>query len=216
MARFKDFVEANPSADLSDGAAKFAMLDPDGSNAEATLTAVAAAPAFADQYLSQTDAAEQYAPLSSEQIWLPLPGVGVITGGTPAAILFASRWSAIAFDQSTNESWSVTVEMPASWSTATFSILWSQASAGSGNVVWALTLDAAADGETLNASGSGASSTIAAPAQNILKVSALRSNISITPSKLYGLRLARTASDGADTLAADAAVLGILVERVSV
>jgi hypothetical protein len=50
MPAFKDFVEGNPSADLSDGTAKFAMLGPDGENAEATLTAVAAAPAFTSQY----------------------------------------------------------------------------------------------------------------------------------------------------------------------
>lgn len=50
MPAFKDFVEANPTADLSDGTAKFAMIDGDGENAEATLTAVAAAPAFVDTY----------------------------------------------------------------------------------------------------------------------------------------------------------------------
>jgi hypothetical protein len=160
-----------------------------------------------------------YAPLSASQVWIPAATFGV-TENSPALSTVAGRYRCMLFDSASSERVSCTQEVPSTWATMNVSLYWTNFSSGSGNVVWRLFVDTAGDGDTLVATGGAGDSgelTIAAPSQDILKVSSLLSGQAIDASKVLNFRIARigNAVSGNDTLNNDAAMLGLLVTRAS-
>lgn len=151
---------------------------------------------------------------SSADIWVPAKDFTLTSGLPTNAVVGGGRYNALAYDFLTTETAQATVELPGPFSTISVRLYWTNGGAGSGNVVWSMSLDRAGDAETLAASAGGGSSgntAIAAPAQDVLKVSALFTSTAADPSKLLNLRLSRIGGDAADTLGNDAAVLGVLV-----
>jgi hypothetical protein len=145
--------------------------------------------------------------------WVSAGEFGAIAG-TPAFGQVASRWAVMLFDASSTESAAASIAVPAAWTSINVDLYWTNAGAGSGNVVWRLLADRAGNTETLAASAGGGDSTnltIAAPAQEVLKVSSLLSGQATDPTKVLNLRIIRTGGDAADTLANDAALLGVLI-----
>lgn len=148
-------------------------------------------------------------------LWIPATGFTSVAG-SPSASVQASRWPVWLFDQSIQETVGHAYAVPSDWSTADVDLYWSNPGAGSGNVVWTLTLDTAADAGTLNASGTNSGNiTDAAPAQHDLTVLALFSGATVTPGNLLNMRLSRVAGNGSDTLANDASLLGVKLTKAS-
>ncbi len=159
-----------------------------------------------------------YQTLGDSQIFVTAPAFAGIGGSPTFAGIGGGRWAGLVFDAASQEIVAAAIEIPPSWTTLTVELYWTNGGAGSGNVVWALQLDRAGDGETLAASGGGGASgdlTIAAPAQDVLKVSTMVTDQACDQTKLLNLRLIRQAANVADTLGNDAAALGIRLRRTN-
>lgn len=158
-----------------------------------------------------------FAPLTDEQLWIPA-GEFILTGGSAAFAVVAARWGGFAYDATTTETAGAHTEVPGSWATMHVDLYWTNMGAGAGNVLWSMQLDRAADGENLAVTGGGGTlspAAIAAPAQDILKVSRMATSQAVVPAKFLNTRVSRIGGDGTDTLANDAGVLGVLLTRAS-
>lgn len=129
--------------------------------------------------------------------------------------VIGARWPAWLLDASVAENVAAGWRVPAGWTTVHVDVLWSNPSTGTGDVRWSLGLDNAADGGDLAASGSGGAAVAAAPSQAILKVTRIATSVAVTEGNAYNVRLTRDAHIAADTLANDAAVLGVLFTKAS-
>lgn len=151
---------------------------------------------------------------SSDQIFIPADAFSATAGSPAMATVAGGRYRAMHFDAASQETVACCVDLPSHVAAVSVAIFWTNAGAGSGNVVWSISLDRAGDGETLAASAGGGSSgntTIAAPSQDVLKVSTLISSVGADETKLLNIRVTRVAADGSDTLGNDAAVLGVRI-----
>jgi len=91
-------------------------------------------------------------------------------------------------------------------------LVWTNAGAGSGNVVFAIGYLNAADTTNINAADSGAGNfTVAAPAQDVVKETTLAADLPIAANTTMFLRISRIGGDGADTLANDCGVLALVL-----
>lgn len=132
--------------------------------------------------------------------------LGAVGGGTAAGLLFDA-----AADEYVASTW----DCPASWTTVHVDLFWTNAGAGAGNVAWAANLYHPANGATLATSAGGGATIHTAPAQNVLKVSRLLTGQAITAANLANLLLSRRGANGDDTLANDAAAVGVLITKAS-
>lgn len=105
-----------------------------------------------------------------------------------------------------------TFQVPRDWASGaiTFFLHWTNLGAGSGNVVWRIVVKEIADAADINATASETSTdnTIAAPAQDILKIS--QHTVSYTPSAAavhVRINVARIGGDAADSLTNDVGLL---------
>lgn len=121
------------------------------------------------------------------------------------------------FDQTTQEFAVAIAKLPKRWNLGTFTFrpLWTAAS-GSGGVVWAIEALAVGDDDTLDAAyGTAQTSTDTLLSANDLHVGPESSAITAAGTPAAGdillLRVKRVPADAADTLAADAKLLGIVV-----
>jgi hypothetical protein len=200
--RFKTFVEENPTATLADGAAaKFAMIE-DGENVEATLDAVAASDAFAAQY--------------GAVISLTAGAMHSVVGSPSLSSTASFRHSAWLMDQTADEAIAGRVHIPSGWATFNVDVLWANAGAGSGAVVFNTNLVKVAPGATINAAGTSPGTvTATAGAQDVLVRTTVITATATVADALNGLRLYRIGSNVADTVANDIAILAVEFVRVS-
>jgi hypothetical protein len=110
---------------------------------------------------------------------------------------------------------SVAAAIPSTWTTFNIALYWSLATADTGDVRWAVIADRAGVGESLNVSGSNNTVSSTAAGQYILVSAAVWSGVTASPTKLCNFRCQRLGSDGADTLAATASFIGLLLTRAS-
>lgn len=92
-------------------------------------------------------------------------------------------------------------------------LIWTNAGAGSGNVVYAVAYAVISNGETLNQSDvGGAPFTLAAPLQDVQVNSIIPVDITVEPGEMLYIRVSRNGADAADTLTNDVAFLGMILE----
>lgn len=144
-------------------------------------------------------------------------GAMVAVSGSAASFgtVGGGRWSAVLYDSTLDESAAAAFEVPEGWTTVNIHIDWVNAGAGAGDVVWAYVLDSAPTGNTVAATGTTADTTAAAGAQDILQRATLASGASVTPGRLTQVRILRRGSNGSDTLANDAGLLRVVIEKAS-
>lgn len=121
------------------------------------------------------------------------------------------------FDSSTQEFAQFTIALPRNWNngTVTAKFYWTAAS-GSGGVVWEISGGAYSDDDALTvALGTAQTATDTLLAANDLHISPATSAITLagTPadSDFLAFQISRNPSDGSDTLAVDAKLLGIML-----
>ena len=154
-----------------------------------------------------------YVPQTQETIWVPAASFGATVGTPSFSTSGGGRWRSMLFDAAATETAACAVDLPAYIENIRIELFWTNQGAGTGDVAWFLNADGVIAGATLNATGGIGSSgelVIAAPAQDVLKVSSLLS-VAVDPAKLLNLRFSRVGGSASDTLANDAAVLGMMV-----
>jgi hypothetical protein len=139
--------------------------------------------------------------------------LGVVTG-TPTLGTAAGRWRAWLLDQATQERVAGVVRIPSDWTSARLELLWYNAGASSGDVRWATNIDSVAAGATLNTSGPSADVVATAGTQDVLVRTAI-GTFAVTAGNLHGLRIARDAAAGSDTLPNDAGLLAAILTSAS-
>lgn len=156
---------------------------------------------------------------TSEPGWLgaeslhggPFPGYGTPTKSNN------SRWPYWLLDASTQERLGGNLIIPSGWTTVNVDLYWTNPSTDTGDAQWIGFIGAYGDGDStakgLTTITAGLTAT--APAQDTLKVTRLGSGIAITAGSMNNLLLTREATNAADTLANDAAVLGVLISKAS-
>lgn len=140
----------------------------------------------------------------------------VNTGGSPS-LTHISNNPVWLLDASSIERVSAfSPRIPTGWSTVNINLYWTNAGAGSGDVVWLLrTGQAVGDGDTLASPSSGSAATATAPSQNVVEKTVVASGVSVSVGEVVNLYLIRNASDGSDTLGNDAGVLWVEIEKAS-
>lgn len=167
-----------------------------------------------DGRLSEAYLDSQYAPKADvTRLFIPASAYN-FNASSPALTDVATNWTAWLFDSSSIETITTSLVLPDSWTTYDVSIYWTNAGAGSGSVVWYHGGTSAIDGGNLTSGHAETGTTIAAPAQNILKISTVQAGVTASAG-VNNSRLFRFASDGNDTLGNDAAVLGVLFVKAS-
>lgn len=139
--------------------------------------------------------------------------------GSPAyairgANTFYYAWD---FDAASSETVIANVEPPADYVSGaiTIDLSWTNLGGGSGNVVWQAFINATADTGDYNSLGglvSGTAVTVAAPAQNVKKVTTL--TITHTPAaspSSFELAIRRVGGDAGDTLGNDAGLVSVRI-----
>lgn len=156
--------------------------------------------------------------IGKHKLWIPAAAMRPDTtiGAAAADVRITNvQYYALDFDQSSTEAAHFTLSMPSSWDegTVTYIPVWTAAS-GTGDVVWLLQAQSVSNDDAIPASHSGGQSvTDTLIATGDLHRGAESSALTVegTPAAndIVLFRILRFASDGGDTLNADARLLGI-------
>ena len=131
--------------------------------------------------------------------------LGTVGGGRVAAWLL---------DAATSEAVATTFVVPSWWSNnMRATVLWCNAGAGAGNVVFSLNYVTIAPGNTLNTAGTSTGNfTVTAGLQDVQVNSVAPVSLAVTPGQTLYMRMFRIGGDAADTLANDCGFLGLYLE----
>lgn len=169
-----------------------------------------------DPHPQYTTAVELAAAIpSAVPVWIGAGAMGTITGSPSLSGVGGPRYPAWLLDAAVEESVAATWDMPAGWATVHIDLYWTNAGAGSGNVQWDIRCDNVADGGTMSSAGTSAAAAVAAPAQDVLKVTRIHTGLALTSTNLINCRVIRDGANVADTLANDAGVIGVLITKAS-
>jgi hypothetical protein len=140
-------------------------------------------------------------------------------GGSPALGWIGSsnadRTNVYLLDAASIEDVGSQLLLPASWAAFKVTIIWANTTSSTGDVRWTIGYTFAGSGDNSTTQTGSASVTGAAPTTSgPLAYTTVLSSITAVPGKLLILRVRRSASDGLDTLAVDAAIVGVSIERV--
>lgn len=159
-----------------------------------------------------------YPPIAATDRIEVSPVPWVITNGSPASgIATGSAAPYLALDAAAIELVVGIVNIPAYWVTCDIKFRWTNAGAGSGDVVFQAAFDGKAPGESLNAS---AGTTIADPAtagvQWLLMETTVVAGAAVpTDGDTTYLRIGRRGTEAGDTLGNDVGLLSVILERAS-
>jgi hypothetical protein len=136
------------------------------------------------------------------------------TGGTTIGTVGGGRRTAWLLDAAVSEFVATAFYVPTYFSKRLkCTIIWTNAGAGAGNVVYAVSHAAISNGETLNQVDAGGTPfTLAAPLQDIQVNSIVPVNMTVEPGEMLYVRVGRNGADAADTLANDVAFLEMILE----
>lgn len=128
--------------------------------------------------------------------------------GSPAQ---AQRFGFVTWnlDAATDESVVGSVLVPSGVTTAGIYLWWTNPGAGTGDVVWRVDWNVKGDGEDLSTGLSFPTVTATAPSQDVVEVTTIATGLTVTPGDLMALKPYRDADNASDTLANDAAFMGI-------
>lgn len=156
-------------------------------------------------------------------LWEPAGSmIGKITGGADFSTAEIGTAEVIVstydFDPTVNESVQFQIGMPKSWNegTLTFQFHWTQDTAGSGNVIWSIHAMALGDGDDIDGTwGTAITVTDAGGSTDDLFISAETSALTVgntpTENDMVIFEITRNATDGSDTLAQDAKLVGVKI-----
>lgn len=118
------------------------------------------------------------------------------------------------FDASSIEAVAGQILIPTFWGPRVkVTIVWANAGAGSGDVVWNFSTFNGSNGDNLNAVDGGSGDvTITALAQDIQQNTVIASSLPVTPSDILYIKVIRQGTNGADTLPNDCCLLAVIVE----
>lgn len=154
--------------------------------------------------------------MSLPQNWTATRGSPVVSsqgGGT-----VESYYPVMLFDASASETAVTTLFIPPGCQTVAVDLYWTNAGAGSGDVLWTLQqYRGYTDGASLttNDGGPATSALTTAPAKDTLKVTTLKTGVTPGTTRLMRLSLNRSGPDASDTLGNDAAAIALVVRRVT-
>lgn len=169
-----------------------------------------------DEMAASGPFSSRYAPTSGDTVWVGAASMALQTGSPSQSNTV--RFPNWLFDQSVEEIVGYSVYLPQWWSSYHVDLYWTNESLQSGNVRWQLGYGFNGDGESIDGATNsyGATTNIAAPSYRVLKVSRLTSSpISLVTGEILAGFVYRIANNAGDTLAGDAAVLGVLFTRAS-
>jgi hypothetical protein len=134
------------------------------------------------------------------------------TTGTPVMGALSSNIAVMLFDAATTERATVSFRTPDNWRSAIASLYWTDTTAGTGDVVWAMIARESDAGD--NFSGTAIlnqSQTLSVTGGEELDIDAFN-EMDIAKDLVY-FSVQRTGGDGADTLAVDAGLIGLRLRR---
>lgn len=142
-------------------------------------------------------------------LWLAPPEMRAANGApTLAGLDLFPVW---LLDPATEEAVAFSYEAPVDWKSFRVEVWWVNAGAGAGQVVWRLDRRGGVVGQPIGGAAFGAAVGVAAPGQNVLARTVLATDL--PAPTLEGARVVREAANGGDTLANDAAVVGVRLVR---
>lgn len=178
-------------------------------------------PYLADLLVASTGAAASRASLGAAAIpaseWIAAPDLHTQTG-VPSLLMVGGANNGTPgwlMDAATHEAVAGSMVVPEGWATVNVVLLWANAGGGAGDVVWRSDLLMLTVGSTLNAGGAGPNVTATAGTQDILMSTTLRSGFAVTAGGIFHVDVMRLGADAADTLANDAGIIGLLIQRAS-
>lgn len=149
----------------------------------------------------------------------PVPvtaGAMVPINGSPSLGAVGSIHPCWLLDAAATETVSLTTQVPAGWQTFDIVALWTNAGAGTGDVVLDVIHRATALGTALTSGPAQTTTTFAAPTQDVLAVSVLAAAVPVpSASQLLAIRVGRIGTDAADTLANDIGLIEIRLVKAS-
>lgn len=156
------------------------------------------------------------APGAITRIWIPASDFAATQGAPTLDDLTNNVWLAWLLDPGSAEGITTNIFTPADWATMDIDLWWTNAGAGSGNVVWEVRYPVTkGDGETMSGTVTATESTIAAPTQLVIKKSTYFAGVAVDTNEMFTLAVRRIAADGADTLGNDVGVLGVMLRKAS-
>lgn len=140
-------------------------------------------------------------------------------GGSPAlgwvGSSNADRTNVYLLDPASIEDVGCQVMLPASWSAFKVTVIWANTASSAGDVRWTIGYTFAGSGDNSTTQTGTGSATGTAPATSgPLAYTTVLSSVTAVSGKLLILRVRRAATDVLDTLAVDAGLVGVLLERV--
>lgn len=160
----------------------------------------------------------EYVATQGTDLWIPATQFTVDTA-TPAITMVSAGingWPAYAFDAATLEAISVTFLPPTAWATYKASLYWTNMAGGAGNVVWRIDASTRSNAQDLSSGAiTGTQLAVSAPVSPVLKISEIQTGIAVNRANINKVRVVRVATDGGDTLANDAGVIGVLLQKVT-
>lgn len=155
---------------------------------------------------------------SSSQLWVPATTF-VVGGGSPTLGTVGAAgapFEAWLLDSGLSEHVAASFLPPKGWATYDVDLWWTNAGANAGDVHYILYgQPPVGDGDTLAGNTNLGSSTLVAPAEDVVKVSTVVTGRTATDDHLGYLAVLRQGGNAADTLANDAGLLGVMLRKAS-
>lgn len=148
-----------------------------------------------------------------DSIWLGANDFRLISGAPAQSN--TNQFGNFLLDAASDEAVGTIVMLPAAWTTYKATLYWTNGGAGTGDVVWIMQEKAAGDGESMTGVTYTESTTIAAPAAGTMKATVLKASATVSAAKPAKVVVTRDADAVGDTLANDAAFIGLLLEKVT-
>lgn len=141
-----------------------------------------------------------------------------ISGSPVLGLVGGNRRNGWAFDPSSEEIIGTEFFVDPSWGKIRINMYWTNPGAGTGAVVWVANLGQFTVGSSLNAADGISSNvaTVTAPAQDVLTKTTLTPDISLSEGRICFLRIKRVSADAGDTLANDATLMYVQIEKVPI
>lgn len=151
--------------------------------------------------------------VQTSKLWFPATDFEIITGTPTLGVQqLTPVW---LFDASVVEVVGLSVMLPSWWLTASIGFRWANAGAGTGDVAWAFRYDFIAAGQTMGTYTSLFQNAIPAGLVDVVVDQTQTGAITNVANQAMLARLERNASTGTDTLANDAALIGIEFTRLT-